>query len=184
MWGHRKAHGPRGPNGACMPVDPETFIDDASSRLEEDREATEALLGAVLKTLGERLTFEQGRKVAATLPEELGGLLLVPKAGQGFSQEEFLERVAERTDVDPETVEEDARVVLSMVGEALPSDVLGKVRDQLPDDLAAFLGPMPGRDQPHPVKQREGTYTHQPTNKEGQRAGKDHTPRYGQQGAR
>lgn len=162
-----------------MPVDTDTFIDDASSHLGEDREATEELVGAVLATLGERLTFEQGRKVAATLPEELGGHLLVDKGGQGFGRKVFLERVAERTGADPEAVEEDARVVLSMLGEVLPSDMRGKVRDQLPDDLAAFLGPMPGREEPHPVKEGGGSYTHQPTEQEGQQAGKDHTPRYG-----
>lgn len=166
-----------------MPVDPDTFIEDVSSRLEADRDATEALVGAILKTLGERLTFEQGRDVAATLPEALGSHLLVTKAGQGFSLKVYLERVAERTGQEPGTVEEDARVVLSLLGEALPSDVLGMVRDQLPDSLAAFLGNMPDREEPHSAKEREGSYTHQPTDKEGQRAGKDHIPEYGAQGS-
>lgn len=102
------------------------------AHLASEGEAVRALQ-ATLKTLGERLYGEEGEHLAAQLPNELGTFLTQDNGNQTYTLDEFLARVAEREGVDlPEAVHH-ARVVISVISEAVTTGEIEDVRAQLPE---------------------------------------------------
>jgi uncharacterized protein (DUF2267 family) len=105
------------------------------------RESAEALTGATLRTLAERITRGEAEDLAAQLPKELQGHLLKPQEdAEPFDLEEFIRRVAERTGMDPDEVLVHVGAVFATLREAVTSGELDDIRAQLPEDLRGLIG--------------------------------------------
>lgn len=95
----------------------------------EARTATDAVLGV----LGERLGDDGTDDLATQLPEELAEPLGGGQAAS-FSREVFLDRVADRAEVDYETARLYARSVFAVLDDVAPGE-LTRARERLPDDF-------------------------------------------------
>lgn len=115
----------------------------ARARLADTGEATTAIR-ATLETLGERIPETLADNLAAQLPMEIGEYLrrTITYGGAGtgmrFDRTDFINRVAERANVDEPWATYLARVVLEVVDEATQGGIMDKVRDSLPDDIRAL----------------------------------------------
>lgn len=96
---------------------------------------------ATLNTLGERLFNGEAERLAAQLSPEIGCYLLEPYFSSKLDMREFLERVAEREGIDPRRSTHHARVVLSVLAEAVSGGEMEDVRAQLPHDIKWMLAP-------------------------------------------
>lgn len=90
---------------------------------------------AILTTLGERLTEGEAHDLAATLPMEIGRFAREVEHGQGFSFQEFLDRVAEREGTDPSRAYGHARALLVVLTDAVPEGEMEDIRRSLPKDF-------------------------------------------------
>src|SRR5215207_8233385 len=105
-----------------------------SSRGEAER-ATRASL----ETLAERIGYVAATNLAAQLHLEIGEHLRRTTTGESrgeqFGYDEFIDRDVAREEVDrPDSVFH-ARVVIEVVDEAATGRLMGKVREQLPDQF-------------------------------------------------
>lgn len=100
-----------------------------------------AALTATLTALGERLTGNEAKDLAAQLPEELAEALPTRGPGERFGLDEFYRRVASREerDVNPAVAREHARVVLDVVLNAVSRGERDDVLAQLPAEYVADL---------------------------------------------
>ncbi|WP_132058696.1 DUF2267 domain-containing protein [Halorussus amylolyticus] len=89
---------------------------------------------AVLTTLGERLQEGEATDLAGPLPMEVDYYLHAAESGQRFDYDEFMERVAERANVDKSEAAYYGRVVVGLVSELVAGSEIEQVRAQLPDD--------------------------------------------------
>lgn len=115
------------------------FIGQVQNRARLDsRGAAEQATRATLETLGERLSEGAASNLAAQLPHEIGEHLRRAASGQGDQLDlgDFFDRVTERsaTGVDRPAAVFHARCVIEVVDEATSGNLLGKLRDQLPDE--------------------------------------------------
>jgi uncharacterized protein (DUF2267 family) len=112
------------------------------ARLGTQEEAVRATR-ATLQTLGQRLAGGEPNNIAAQLPNEIGRYLKISGASEGvrFGLDEFFERVrahmGEGTDL-PDAVYH-ARVVMSVLKEALSPGEWRDMKAQLPDEYDALL---------------------------------------------
>lgn len=90
----------------------------------------------VLTTLGERLQPGEASDLAAPLPREIGHYIREADSGQRFDYNEFVERVAERADIDQSDAAFWGQTVMTVVAECVPAGELGEIRDGLPADYA------------------------------------------------
>lgn len=93
---------------------------------------------AVLTTLGERLQPGEAGDLAAELPLEIDYFVQDADSGQLFGYKEFVQRVSERANADPEDANFYAKVVFDVVDDATVETEFDDVTDQLPgeyDDL-------------------------------------------------
>ena len=94
---------------------------------------------ATLTTLGERLYGGEPDHLAAQLPREIGAYLTAAETSRAYDLQDFLERIAEREEVDyPEAVHH-ARAVIATVNEAASAGVIEDVLSQLPDEFAPLF---------------------------------------------
>ncbi|WP_267640788.1 DUF2267 domain-containing protein [Haloarchaeobius amylolyticus] len=89
---------------------------------------------ATLTTLGERLQAGEANDLAASLPMEIDRFLTAAEPGQRFDFAEFVTRVAERSDTEPQDAVYQAKQVVALVAESVAPGELAQVRGQLPDD--------------------------------------------------
>jgi uncharacterized protein (DUF2267 family) len=88
---------------------------------------------------------ELADNLAAELPWEIGGQLRRPEGYTGsadanqFDRREFVARVAARARVRRQLAARLARTVFEVMGEAVPGDVMAKVAESLPDDIAELV---------------------------------------------
>jgi uncharacterized protein (DUF2267 family) len=111
------------------------FVGQVHNQIEAS-DTGEALsaIRATLQTLAERLHGEEAEHVAAQLPDEIGAYMRLTKKNDIFDLEEFFERVRKREGVDIRDAAYHARVVVSVLSEALTPGELDDVRGQLPSD--------------------------------------------------
>lgn len=90
---------------------------------------------ATLTTIGERIPEGNAEDLAASLPIEIKWYLTGPvrEHGQRFDWSEFVDRVAEIENADPEDAAYHARVVVDLVREVVPESDFRELRDQLPE---------------------------------------------------
>jgi uncharacterized protein (DUF2267 family) len=110
------------------------------------RQRAERAAQATLQTLAERISQGEARDVAAELPPELAPWLGTDAGAEGFDVDEFIHRVAQREEVDPETAERHARAVFLALRRALTEQEWANVKAELPADFATLLpeGPRQG----------------------------------------
>ena len=119
------------------------FVGQVQYRLElpgED-EAVRATR-AVLETLGERLQAGQATNLAGSLPMEIDYYLETADHGQRFDHDEFVDRVADRADLDRSDANYYGQVVVGLVSELVSRAEIEEVRAHLPndfDDLFALI---------------------------------------------
>jgi uncharacterized protein (DUF2267 family) len=99
---------------------------------------------ATLATLGECIPEELADNLAAELPREIGWHLRRPAGYNGpadgqFDSQEFVARVAARAGVRQHLAGCLARTVFEVLGEAVKRDVMAKVAESLPDDIAELV---------------------------------------------
>ncbi|WP_459890607.1 DUF2267 domain-containing protein [Halostagnicola bangensis] len=89
---------------------------------------------AVLTTLGERLYEGKAMDLASPLLMEIDWYLTEAEHGQRFDYQEFLDCVANRTNVDRSDANYHAQQRAPIVAEIVPADNIEKADGQLPDD--------------------------------------------------
>lgn len=111
----------------------------------DSRGAAERAVRASLETLAERIPADRADKLAAQLPEEIGEHLRrvsaapdEPDTGERFDAAEFVQRVAERADVDETHAERQLRAVFGVVRDATTAGQEDKLAAVLPDDVRAL----------------------------------------------
>lgn len=119
------------------------FYDAVSERADLSDTDAEDVTAAVLATLGERVTDGAATELERDLPDGIGGALVDEPPGEAapFGIDEFLARVADRTDVPMGTARTYARAVLGTTTAAASTEAFDPVRDQLPDEFARILEP-------------------------------------------
>ncbi len=119
----------------------EEFVRKVKDRIEPaDLGETEDAIVATFDTLGERLSGGEASDVAARLPEELAEQLRRASGdAEGFSLEEFFQRVALKEGADIETAAEHASAVMEALGEAIDEGESQDVREQLSRDFYHLL---------------------------------------------
>lgn len=117
------------------PTSAAAFLDAVDDRLPADTDPRTAT-NAVLETLAERVTGGEAVDLATYLPRELRDPLLdADEDAETFDPETFLERVADRADVDDDEARAVARAATATVGETAPAVELENVRSQLPPEF-------------------------------------------------
>ncbi|WP_150244174.1 DUF2267 domain-containing protein [Nocardiopsis quinghaiensis] len=121
----------------------DTFIGQVQARAHLDsRGAAEEATRATLETLAERVDPGLGEDLAAQLPREIGeNMRRVTRqteqgpGAEGFDQQEFLSRVAQRAHSAPPEAAHSAHAVFDVLDEATTGGVMDKIRQALPEDL-------------------------------------------------
>jgi uncharacterized protein (DUF2267 family) len=90
---------------------------------------------ATLETLSERLSGGEAEDLASQLPQEIGYYLRVARTTERFGMDEFFDRVSAREGVSVRHAMHHARVVLSVLTEAVTPGEIEDVRAQLPENL-------------------------------------------------
>jgi uncharacterized protein (DUF2267 family) len=125
-------------------VDYDTFIETEAERPGITREQAESIARATLRTLADRITGGEFDDLTAQLPRPLKEVVPTPREeAEGFDVDEFIRRVAERANVDPETARLGAQAVLTTVREAVTPGEFDDVTSQLSQDYRELVGPMP-----------------------------------------
>lgn len=95
---------------------------------------------ATLETLADRIPQRTAHHLAFQLPAELGESLRLGMV-EPFGIDEFIERIAAREKVKPSAAAFHARVVISMVTEVVPQEIMFKVRRELPEEFETLFLP-------------------------------------------
>jgi uncharacterized protein (DUF2267 family) len=120
------------------------FVGDVQHRAHlASRGAAEAAIRATLETLADRIPEATAHHLADQLPREIGNHLRRGKP-ERLSLEEFYGRVAARETVDLATAAFHARVVLTIVAEAVSPGVMHKVRGEVPSHYDPLFLPERG----------------------------------------
>ncbi|ADD07364.1 DUF2267 family protein (plasmid) [Natrialba magadii ATCC 43099] len=90
---------------------------------------------AVLTTLGERLHEGEATDLASPLPMEIDRYVTTAEHGQRFDYQEFLDRVADRANVDRSDANYYAQQIVAVVADVVPPGNIEKIENQLPDDF-------------------------------------------------
>src|SRR5918912_3511712 len=94
-----------------------------------DPDETRRAVTANLSTLSERISGGEAKDLAAQLPEELKEpIQRSGEEAEGFSFEEFLQRVGEREGADTDAARDHASAVITVLGEAVTGGQLDDVR--------------------------------------------------------
>ena len=106
----------------------------------DSRDEAERATRATLETLKERLAGNEPSNLAAQLPGDLKSALEGTGGQQGFSLDEFYERVARREGVGKEEAAAHARAVGTTIRSAVTEGELDDVRVQLGPEFAELFG--------------------------------------------
>lgn len=124
----------------------DAFVDAVRERLQLDNpDVATARTTVVLETFSEILYRTERDKISAPLPKELERRLHAAKPENTRQEIErlnaspFLDRIQARADVNREDAKTTVREVLSVLEEAVGSDVLSEIGDQLPSSYGAIF---------------------------------------------
>lgn len=90
---------------------------------------------ATLTALGERLQEGDATDLAGALPMEIDFYVLNAEHGQSFGFDDFVDRVMEIDNVDRPDAVYRAKVVMKIVGEAVPQGEIEDIMQGLPDEF-------------------------------------------------
>lgn len=121
-------------------MDYQRFISTVGTRAHLSAAEAERATRAALETLAERLTRGETRDLARRLlPPELAPWLRPGHSGERFDADEFVRRVAKREQVDSDTAELHARVILAVLREAVGPEETRRLAADLPEDYHPLL---------------------------------------------
>ncbi|MFA9517919.1 DUF2267 domain-containing protein [Halopenitus sp. H-Gu1] len=118
------------------------FVDFVVERTAFDPDVdAEALVRAVLETLGVRLSRGEAEDLAQYLEGEAEQWLIDETSSDAadFSADEFVTRVARQADVSEETARETIQVVGNALSDIVPSEEIERALDQLPAGFGSLL---------------------------------------------
>lgn len=116
------------------------FMGQVQNRLElPDTGRAVRATRAVLQSLAERLQAGEAEDLASPLPMEVDFYLTSADHGQRFDYDEFLDKVADRANVERADAAYYGQVVVGLVSELVPAGEIEQVRAQLPDDYDALF---------------------------------------------
>jgi uncharacterized protein (DUF2267 family) len=121
------------------PMTYEQFVAAVQDSLGTGRDAAERATRATLRTLADRLSVAQARRLVMFLPDELGPLMFHAGPPERLDIDAFLNRVAARENVGVATARRHAALVLSVIARAVGPDVLDDIAATLPKDFAPLL---------------------------------------------
>jgi uncharacterized protein (DUF2267 family) len=120
-----------------------TFTRTTAQRAGVPEEKAERLEHATLRTLADRISGGEAQDLAAQLPRPLQeDLRPAREEAEAFGVDEFVRRVAERGDVDPNEARTGAAAVLTTVREAVTPGEFDDVLSQLPQEYRELVGAM------------------------------------------
>jgi uncharacterized protein (DUF2267 family) len=118
------------------------FIKDVQHRAGlEDRERAEEVTLAVLQALADRLTGDEADDLIAQLPQEFKERITISAAGQRWTVNEFVERVAAELAVEPDRAREVIQAVFETLRDAITPGEFHDVLVQLPSGYVELLVP-------------------------------------------
>jgi uncharacterized protein (DUF2267 family) len=120
-------------------MDYDQFISAVQDLLDADRDRARRAAEATLQTLADRLSAEQARHLVDLLPPELGPLLFHVGPPERLDVDAFLQRVAEREDVDLATARRHAALVFVALSRAVGPDEFDRIAATFPKDFAPLL---------------------------------------------
>lgn len=120
-------------------MDFEQFIAAVSTRGHLDRDAAERVSRACLSTLARRLNRGEVRELVDRLPIEMAPWLFHDGEPEAFDVDEFLARMASSAGVDRRTADRLARVIFSVLRDALDADEVAALAAALPENMRAVF---------------------------------------------
>ncbi len=128
------------PGRARQPVAEEAFLPEADPAVAVDGPSIETpAVEATLAVLGERLSSREALEVGRRLPPALAGELHGAGRAQRFDADEFVQRVAERTDLPELDAREAVVTVFGALRDAMGPTEFEYVRAALSDDYRRLL---------------------------------------------
>ncbi|MFG2054250.1 DUF2267 domain-containing protein [Micromonospora sp. NPDC048930] len=124
----------------------EDFINAVATRAKVSTDQAATITGATLEALADRISAGQADALAYQLPGGLDACLLKPlrqeqvKSSLGF--DDFVQRVADRPDVDRALADAGVRAVLTTLREAVTRDEFENAVAQLPKEFAQAIEPV------------------------------------------
>ncbi|MFB6221052.1 MAG: DUF2267 domain-containing protein [Halolamina sp.] len=108
--------------------------------IEEDETAKETLR-ETFDLLAERISREEGKNIAGKLPAEMETWTIDwdTHAEQSFGVDEFLERLADRLDVDKQTAQHRAQAAFEALEMETDPFERSRIEGQLPDEYDTLL---------------------------------------------
>jgi uncharacterized protein (DUF2267 family) len=119
------------------------WLNEIMATVGPDRQVAWHVLGAVLRTIRDRITPELAVHLGAQLPLLVRGTYydqwhLAPEPERYRSLDEFLERIGNGLQgIRPVNARDAARAVFSVLSRHIPEGQVAKVRDALPEDVRA-----------------------------------------------
>jgi uncharacterized protein (DUF2267 family) len=120
-------------------MDYEDFISAVEKLLGSDRDQAQRAVEATLRTLADRLSTEQARQLVDLLPPELGPAISHFGKPERLDVDAFVQRVAERENVDAATARRHAGLVLAVFARAVGPDEFDRIAATLPRDFTPLL---------------------------------------------
>lgn len=139
------------PGHPQRPAQARAFLRGVAAQTGDSLDDARTATTATLCTLSERIPEREAHELARHLPDGLAPQLADGDAthGEVFGLEEFVARVARRSDTPPAAAWDDARAVIATVMEALPEEEVDYVRAALSEDYRPLfgdaMGGFPGR---------------------------------------
>jgi uncharacterized protein (DUF2267 family) len=121
-------------------VDRDTFVATVGRMLAADADTAGRAIRATLSTLGERIGADDGRRLVAVLPPEIGPLLSAAGPATAFDADEFVRRVAAREEVDPDTAARHAAAVFTVLARTVDDREYDHLVARLSADYRPLLG--------------------------------------------
>jgi uncharacterized protein (DUF2267 family) len=118
------------------------FIKHVQSLAQVDsKEEAERATYATLEVIRDRMVGDEGKDLASQLPKELGEYLRGREGenGQFFRMEEFIKRVSEKENVEPNTAKLHARAVFTVLQNAVSSGEFADVRANFSEDYTELF---------------------------------------------
>ncbi|MGR6319941.1 DUF2267 domain-containing protein [Micromonospora soli] len=124
----------------------EDFINAVALRAKVSTDQAATLTRVTLETLANRISAGQAEDLAYQLPDGLDACLRTPlrreHATASFGLEEFVERVADRPDLDRALAGAGVRAVLTTLREAVTRDEFENAMAQLPNEFRQVIEPV------------------------------------------
>jgi len=90
---------------------------------------------AVLTSLSQRIQEGEASDLAASLPMEIDFYVRNAESGQRFSYEYFIDSVSEIEGVDRSDASYHAKIVVKILGEAIPQREMDDLKSNLPEEF-------------------------------------------------